>query len=72
MKNQTLPNPKVVESLRKYEFVSIDIDTHPNAAAQLGVNSIPAFFVVDPQTGKVLKENRDGAMSADDFLAWLN
>ena len=72
MKTQTLTDPKVIESLRKFEFVSIDIDQHPQAAAQLGVNTIPAFFVVDPQTGKVLKENRDGAMSAQDFLAWLN
>jgi thiol:disulfide interchange protein len=72
MKTITFADASVVRALEKYVVVSIDVDAHSELARDLDVETIPQFFVVDPSSGKVLKENRIGFMPPEDFLAWLN
>jgi len=72
MKATTLLDPSIAWSLKKYVLVSIDVDAYPELAAQLDVETIPQFFIIDSKSGKILKENRIGAMPPEDFLAWLN
>jgi len=72
MKTTTLLDPQVVRALGRYILVSIDIDAHPDLAAQLHVETIPRFLIIDSKTGRVLKENLDGAKPPEDFLGWLD
>jgi thiol-disulfide isomerase/thioredoxin len=71
MKLTTLRDAAVVQALTDYVPVMIDIDVHPEIADGLNVNSIPAFFIADPITGRIQKENRQGWMLPHEFLAWL-
>jgi len=72
MKTTTLHDLSVAQSLQKFVLVSIDIDAHPELASQLDVETIPQFFIVDFKSGRILQENRIGAMPPEDFLPWLN
>jgi thiol:disulfide interchange protein len=71
MTAMTWSDPSVAGALARYVPVSIDVDAHPDLASQYQIKSIPAVFVVDPKTGQIVKENRDGALPPADFLHWL-
>jgi thiol:disulfide interchange protein len=72
MKETTLKDNSVLQRLQRYVLVSVDIDADPNTARSMNVESVPAFFVLDPRDGKILKENRDGFLTSDEFVAWLD
>ncbi len=71
MRHTTWADPLVAKALTAYVPLSIDIDANPNLAAEFGVQTIPSFFVFDAESGKILKEYREGALAAGEFLRWL-
>lgn len=62
---------QVADALTAYVPVSIDVDAHPDLAGQFDVKAIPALFVVDPKTGSILKQRREGVASSSGLLQWL-
>jgi len=71
MKTQTWTQPVAADALQKYIPVAIDTDDHPDLRDKYQVTSIPSFFIVDPATDKIGRENRDGFLPADQMVAWL-
>lgn len=70
MKHTTWADPRVAAALAAYVPVKIDIDGQPTVAATYGVQQIPAYVVAD-KSGEPSRALTVGAMSADQFLAWL-
>jgi thiol:disulfide interchange protein len=68
-KKKTLHDPAVVEALRKYVVLLVDVDNSPELARNFGVGGIPHFCVVDAD-GRKLQEG-SGALGVAEFLAWL-
>ena len=52
----------------KVKIVKVDVDSNPNAAAQMGVRGIPALFVF--KDGEVVS-NRDGAAPKAALQSWI-
>jgi thiol:disulfide interchange protein len=71
MKRTTWADPAVARALEKYVTVTVDVDAQPNLAGEFHIESIPSFFIVDPKSGQILKENREGALPPADFLKWI-
>ena len=65
----TIAKPAVQEELQRWTLVEIDIDKAPDDARQLAVGPIPALRLVTA-TGRLAAET-EGALSADDLVAWL-
>lgn len=72
MASMTWSNRSVADALAAYVPVSIDVDAHPAVAQQYQIKAIPAVFVVDPKSGGILKQWREGAMPPAQFLRWLD
>lgn len=66
---KTLTDSRVVEALRDFELLKIDIDEDPAAARDFGVAGVPDIWYVAPD-GKILgRENR--YMNAEELIASL-
>ena len=78
MEKAVLPAPQVQKLLRQLEEAALYTDANTdeeraNQATQIekfGGAVIPAYYVVDPASGKVLSE-QVGACSVDEFVAFL-
>lgn len=69
MRRTTWSDPAVAQALAAFVPVKIDVDQHPDLAAQYRVSAIPHLVVTDPR-GTELKSS-DGALDSATFLAWL-
>jgi thioredoxin 1 len=71
MKHTTWADPRVAAALEAaYVPVKIDFDANPALVATYGVQAIPAFVILD-QSGDPARPLTEGAMPAEEFLAWL-
>ncbi len=64
----TIAKPAVQEELKRWTLVEIDVDKSPDDARLLAVGPLPALRLVTA-TGRIVVK-ADGAMSADDLVAW--
>jgi thiol:disulfide interchange protein len=69
LRHTTWADRAVANALQAYVPVKIDIDEHPDLAQRYAPSYIPAFVVLNGD-GSVAKE-QTGALSPEDFLAWL-
>jgi thiol:disulfide interchange protein len=68
-KRGALSNERVIDWMKQNAIpVYIDIDDNPEDAVRLGVNPIPASFVI--ADGRIV-DSVDGPLSTERFLAWL-
>lgn len=67
--SQTLDEPTVREELERWTLVSLDVEEAAIEADRLAVSAIPASRLLSP-TGKLIA-SREGAMGAEEFVAWL-
>jgi thiol:disulfide interchange protein len=72
MAKETWTQPSIAEAMKAYMPVLIDVDARPELARQYHVVAIPSLFILDPKSGKVVREVRDRVLSPDQLLAWLN
>lgn len=80
MEREVLAAPKVKEAMERFEKAALFTDAHTpeedaNADVQskkFGSATIPAYYVVDPATGKVLAGTAEGSMSQERFLEVLS
>ena len=70
MRRYVWSDRQVADALRPYIAVRIDVDRQPAVAAQYHVETLPHFFVLDPQ-GQILR-TADRAMEAQEFINWLS
>ena len=70
MRRYVWTDPQVAEALKKFVPVRIDVDRDPKLAQQFQINTIPAFFIVDP-SGRVAR-NYEGAMESQEFITWVS
>ena len=78
MEKTVLVSPKVEESFKKLELASLYTDANNDQeranlemqTKRFGDSVIPAYYVVDPKTGKVLS-SKVGACSVDEFVEFL-
>ena len=71
LKRTTWSNASVAKSLVDYVPVQIDVDQHPDIAAQYpGQEGAIPHLVVADSSGKVIKEF-EGALPPESFVAWL-
>lgn len=54
-----------------YVAVSVDIDKNPAVARSYDVRAIPTLMVLDPRSGKILKDDRQSPVSPNGVLQWL-
>jgi hypothetical protein len=69
METKTFVDPRVKQSLARFELVTVNIDHNAALAAQHSVSGIPAFVVLDPDGEEVSKTT--GFMATDPFNVWL-
>jgi len=71
MADQTWSQPLIAVSLAAYVPVMIDPDVHSDLAQRFSVVSIPTLLLIDPSSGKVLRDSRDRVLSPDELQSWL-
>ncbi len=69
MKRTTWSSNNVKDSLANYIPVKVNIDNNRELAGLFGIDSIPRVFIVQPN-GQVTRDY-GGAMSPDEFIAWI-
>jgi thiol:disulfide interchange protein len=69
LRHTTWADSNVASALTTYVPVKIDIDAHPDLATRYAPSYIPAFVVLNAD-GSIAK-SETGALSPEDFLAWL-
>jgi protein disulfide-isomerase len=69
MRRSVWSDATVAAAASSYIPVRIDVDEQPDLARRYRVETIPAFFILDP-AGSPLK-SIDHAMEAEETLAWL-
>ncbi|MBI3723976.1 hypothetical protein HY251_08500 [bacterium] len=75
-----LAHPTVKQAMERFEKAALFIDGHTpdedaNASVQakkLGTTTIPAYYVIDPRTEKVITGTAEGSMSRERFLEVLS
>jgi thiol:disulfide interchange protein len=71
MKHTTWADPRVAAAVEAaYVPVKINFDDNPMTVQTYGVRAIPAYVVIDT-SGDPVRALTEGAMSPDEFLAWL-
>jgi len=71
MKAETLTDPAVVIAMRGYIPVAVNADESPDLVRKYGVDSIPAFVVVDSTGARTARPSEVGYTSPADFIRWL-
>jgi thioredoxin-like negative regulator of GroEL len=69
MSGTTLTNDSVIQALAGLDHVAVDIDEHPDLAAQHDVRAVPTFEMLGPAGDEVVRTT--GYQPAGDFLQWL-
>jgi thiol-disulfide isomerase/thioredoxin len=69
MESKTFTNQQVIDSLKQFERVAVNIDHNAGLAAQHAVTGIPAFVLLDPEGDEIAKTS--GFMDAPSFKQWL-
>jgi thioredoxin-related protein len=69
MESKTFADQRVVDSLKQFERVAVNIDHNAGLAAQHAVTGIPAFVLLDPEGDEIAKTS--GFMDAPAFKQWL-
>jgi|HubBroStandDraft_5_1064220.scaffolds.fasta_scaffold639446_2 thiol:disulfide interchange protein len=71
MAQTTWTDASVAKALNGYVPVSVDIDAEGDLANKYGISAVPTLLVVDPGTGKVVKQIT-GALDPESFKDWLS
>jgi len=69
MARTTLTNQAVIEALRKYSHVAVDIDEEHDLAEKYGVRAVPTFHVLTAAGDRVFTTT--GYQDSEHFLQWL-
>jgi thiol:disulfide interchange protein len=72
LRETTLSDPAVMTALNTTVPVQIDVDAQPELARRYNVDAIPALLFVDPDTGGIIRDQRQTVLPAGEFLAWFN
>ncbi len=70
MEREVLPNPAVVRLLKGFELAQVDAWADAQSAERYGVQSIPAYVVLDPQGRPISKI--EGYLPAETFIDFLD
>ena len=71
MRSQTWTKANVAQAMNAFIPVQIDYDAHPDLVKQFDAKAIPAIYIVDPESEKIVKQSRGEALSPDELLAWV-
>ena len=69
MTRVTLVNPALTDVFSNVDHVAVDIDAHPDLAAQKGIDAVPTFILLSPTGDEV--DRVTGFQPIGDFLSWL-
>ena len=70
MKEETFPDPKVQEAIKKYIVVHVDVYKDKAIAKKFGVKYLPSYVVTNAQEESVKVDG--GFKTADQFVQWLD
>ena len=69
MVRTTFQDETVIETLRHYANLSIDIDANPDLAANNQIRAVPTFLILSSDGDEIVRES--GYMNAERFVGWL-
>lgn len=69
MKSETLTNPKVIEGMKKYIFVSINTDKDRSGIGKFGVTGLPSYVITNHNEDKL--KVGSGYVDPEKFVKWL-
>jgi hypothetical protein len=67
-----LNNDQVVNAIKDYIPVAVDIDDNPDLAREYGIDAIPAFVIVTSTGAHADKDDSIGYSTPAEFIAWLS